>query len=109
MLRCGYYNERGLFIAVDASTSGLSATTIFATLPATDDNAPSGTPTQGNTATTTETPADQPKEGLWTSDKITLGTALGVGLPATIAGVLAAWYAYRSLRKKKQDSQLDSE
>ncbi|KAI2602041.1 hypothetical protein GGR54DRAFT_555938 [Hypoxylon sp. NC1633] len=44
-------------------------------------------------------------KGLSTSDKITLG----VGLPATIAGVIAAWYTFRMWQRKKKGIPLDNE
>lgn len=51
---------------------------------------------------TNGTNGDSPPPGtLTTSDKITLATTLGIGLPATVAGVVAAWFAYKARKAKK--------
>ncbi|KAI1414481.1 hypothetical protein F5Y13DRAFT_158636 [Hypoxylon sp. FL1857] len=107
IIQCGQiYNPPGLQLAWDASTSGASPTTIYVgiPIPTTGTNSHStestNTPTVSPT-TPTPTPTESPK-GLSTSDKITLGTALGLGIPATIAGIIGAWYGYKALVTKKQ-------
>ncbi|KAI6084909.1 hypothetical protein F4821DRAFT_163925 [Hypoxylon rubiginosum] len=47
--------------------------------------------TEASPESPTSTTSTDSSEGLSRSDKIALGTALGIGLPATIAGIIAAW------------------
>ncbi|KAH9988703.1 hypothetical protein F4779DRAFT_610864 [Xylariaceae sp. FL0662B] len=52
--------------------------------------------------TLTQTPWTRQPGSLSTSDKITLGTALGIGLPATVAGIIAAWYTVKVWKRNKR-------
>ncbi|XXH00836.1 hypothetical protein Hte_007187 [Hypoxylon texense] len=105
------YTDRGALLAWDASTSGQSPTTMFVVIPNTNTNtnAPTETPASAQLPASTTTPSPTPTappQGLSTSDKITLGTALGIGLPATIAGIIAAWYTYKAWEKRKKGTLL---
>ncbi|KAI1344961.1 hypothetical protein F5Y15DRAFT_12993 [Xylariaceae sp. FL0016] len=46
---------------------------------------------------------------LSTSDLITLSTALGVGLPATVAGIIATWITIKAWRRRKRQAILCDE
>jgi hypothetical protein len=39
--------------------------------------------------------------GLSSSDKLTIGTSIGFGVPATIAAIISAYYAYLAERRKR--------
>ncbi|KAI1135639.1 hypothetical protein F5Y05DRAFT_166985 [Hypoxylon sp. FL0543] len=107
IIQCGEtYYPSPLHLAWDASTSGQSPTTMYVGLPTTGASTPASESTDKPTTpiTPTPTPTDSPG-GLSTSDKITLGTTLGLGLPATIAGIIGAWYGYKAwVNKKREDS-----
>ncbi|KAI1092524.1 hypothetical protein F5B19DRAFT_204359 [Rostrohypoxylon terebratum] len=92
------YFQPGRLIAWDASTSGTAGpTTLFIGIQTAASN---NTPT---TSSPSPTGSSINSNGLSTSDKITLGTALGVGLPATIAAIIGTWYGYKSWKNKKTD------
>ncbi|KAI0099560.1 hypothetical protein F4776DRAFT_669220 [Hypoxylon sp. NC0597] len=102
IIQCGRtFNPPPLHLAWEASTSGASPTTMFVGIPTTGSEAAANQSTNTGTTSPTPTPTDSSK-GLSTSDKIALGTALGVGLPATIAGIIGAWYGYKALANKRQ-------
>ncbi|KAI0893354.1 hypothetical protein F4806DRAFT_476696 [Annulohypoxylon nitens] len=91
------YFQPGRLLAWDASTSGTAGpTTMFIGIQ---------TATSNNTSPTTSSPSPTGSSinsnGLSTSDKITLGTALGIGLPATIAAIIGTWYGYKTWKNKK--------
>lgn len=106
------YNNRGALLAWDASTSGQSPTTMFVVVPNTITNTnstPTATPASAQLPASTTTPSPTPTappQGLSTSDKISLGAALGIGLPATIAGIVAAWYTYKAWERRKKGTLL---
>ncbi|KAI0883150.1 uncharacterized protein GGS22DRAFT_167991 [Annulohypoxylon maeteangense] len=97
------YFQPGRLLAWDASTSGTAGpTTMFIGIQTAINN------NSTNTSPTTSAPSpSSSSSGLSTSDKITLGTALGLGLPATIAGVIGTWYAYKSWKSKKSKQEDD--
>ncbi|KAI1773022.1 hypothetical protein F4818DRAFT_424642 [Hypoxylon cercidicola] len=109
MVWCAAYDDHGALLAWDYSTSGLSATTtMFISLPI-NTNTHTETPVPAQTQAPTSTPSPAPTaqpQGLSTSDKITLGTALGIGLPAMVAGIIAAWYTYKAWEKRKKGTLL---
>ncbi|KAI1762417.1 hypothetical protein GGR53DRAFT_418304 [Hypoxylon sp. FL1150] len=96
MVWCAQEPTGGALLAWYASTSDVSVT-----ITATDTETPAAGQIQSpspstTTPTTTTTPTPTPtdgSQGLSLSDRIALGTALGIGLPATIAGIIAAWKA----------------
>ncbi|KAI1103287.1 hypothetical protein F4804DRAFT_333486 [Jackrogersella minutella] len=96
------YNAPGVLLAWEASTSGASGTTLIIGIPTATSNA---TTTPASSSTPSSSP--NPPSGLSTSDKITLGTALGLGIPATIAGIIGTWYAYRSWKASKEEEEGD--
>ncbi|KAI2466540.1 hypothetical protein F4781DRAFT_351194 [Annulohypoxylon bovei var. microspora] len=97
------YYQSGKLFAWDASTSGTAGpTTMYIGI----QTASAGNSTNTAPAASSSAPSDSSK-GLSTSDKITLGTALGLGLPATIAGIVGTWYAYRSWKKSKEAPEDD--
>ncbi|KAI1455234.1 hypothetical protein F4805DRAFT_436691 [Annulohypoxylon moriforme] len=96
------YFQSGRLLAWDASTSGTAGpTTMFIGIQTATNNNSTISPT-----TSSPSPSSSPS-GLSTSDKITLGTALGLGLPATIAGIIGTWYAYKSWKNKKRSPEDD--
>ncbi|KAI0835145.1 hypothetical protein F5Y06DRAFT_139686 [Hypoxylon sp. FL0890] len=104
IIQCGQtYDPPPRHLAWDATTLGQSPTTLYVGIPITEASTPANESTNQPTVspTPTPTPTDSPK-GLSTSDKITLGTALGLGIPATIAGILGAWYGYKAWMNKKR-------
>ncbi|KAI5859424.1 hypothetical protein GGS23DRAFT_585366 [Durotheca rogersii] len=87
--RCGAsYLNQGYLLAWEASTSGVSATTVLIALAGTN------VPASPDTAEAAD------GGGLSTSDKI----ALGVSLPGTIAGILGAWYAYKAIKRRRANA-----
>ncbi|XXH02602.1 DASH complex subunit spc19 [Hypoxylon texense] len=94
-------NSPGVVLAWAAFTSGPSAAPNMDTSTSTETTASS-------TSTPSPTPTN-PLQGLSMSDKITLGTALGIGLPATVAGINAAWYTYRARERKKKSAVLEND
>ncbi|KAI1396362.1 hypothetical protein F4819DRAFT_135961 [Hypoxylon fuscum] len=109
MVQCGRNNARGAQLVWDATISGTSTITMFVVIPTTDTNTPTDTSTQAQTQASTSLPIATPTAqsgGLSTSDKITLGTALGIGLPAAIAGIIAAWYTYKAWQRRKKGTLL---
>lgn len=115
MVGCAIDYNDGALLAWDASTSDISATptTMFVVLPNTNTNTNTPTetpvPAQSQLSTSTSKPTPTPtnqSQGLSVSDKITLGTALGIGLPAMVAGIIAAWYTYKAWEKRKKGTIL---
>ncbi|KAI1370404.1 hypothetical protein F4677DRAFT_438441 [Hypoxylon crocopeplum] len=105
MLECAQRDVKGSFIAWEYSTSGSSALTPTMALPVSETDKTTESPSQTNTqslaSTQSATPTNQSGD-LSMSDRINLGTALGIGLPATIAGIIAAWFTYRAWRIRKK-------
>ncbi|KAI0157917.1 hypothetical protein GGR52DRAFT_564548 [Hypoxylon sp. FL1284] len=94
------YQDDDVLVAWDASTSGLSPTTVLADVPNTNTSTPTGTAARETQDPTP--PSKTPSSGLSMSDKITLGTAIGIGLPAAIAGIIAAWYEYEARERRRK-------
>ncbi|KAI1444875.1 hypothetical protein F5Y02DRAFT_388675, partial [Annulohypoxylon stygium] len=95
------YFQPGRLIAWDASTSGTaSPTTIFIGIQTATNNSTNTSPT---TSSPSSTGSSIVSNGLSTSDKITLGTALGIGLPATIAAIIGTWYGYKTWKNRKNN------
>ncbi|KAI1079485.1 hypothetical protein F5B20DRAFT_581268 [Whalleya microplaca] len=101
MILCARTDVNARALAWDATTSGASTVTV-----PTPDARPMYITNINNTSAPQS--ADQ-HSGLSNSDKITLGTALGIGLPATIGTIIGTWIAVRQWRKRKQAALSETE